>query len=615
MIRDAIKWLMGVRQTPLDEQRQRLQERIDAIRELELRNRNAYAASRLEQLQAAGVPFFRDAPPIAPPMESRPSYHAVHVYETDAATGYPFVPSVKFEQDPLFGWPISGLGDWIGDLATQVPVGAFPREMFPDRPSTLRTQIAQDAIRFQSRAWFETIPQYSGPIGHLRNYIVGAGLTIDVVPNETEESEEGGVGYEQGTLPTPQAASGDATAQDDGDADGEAAANPNEALAAEIQKYLDGFAKYRFNRLNRRVWESVLNLFRDGEDCLRLFPGGDFPEIRSVDTSTIRGPHNEINGPWSYGVLTSWPKDFEDVQAYHLWHADNSHEDVSPKTCFLAKLDTTGANVKRGVPLAYKIRKQLPQMAKLLDCMAVGEAARQAIPYIQQYNLADKSAVRMATPSALDAWDAANTEWQNARDRAGDTIQPGQVQHISRGMEFQDTPQGRAESGAMAYRTLCEAIASALNVPLWFVSGTADSENYASSLVSESPVVQLVTHYQQIVTDHYQQVMEAVVDLSGQFPEDWRDKVSIHAELPSPVSRDEDKAVDSDLKLLDKKLISPQHVCTRHKLDFEEETDLIAQAEANGWQAQTAMDLMAADAQLNAQNGGDGPPQPPKAGE
>lgn len=166
----------------------------------------------------------------------------------------------------------------------------------------------------------------------------------------------------------------------------------------------------------------------------------------------------------------------------------------------------------------------------------------------------------------------------------------------------------------MAYRTLCEAIASALNVPLWFVSGTADSENYASSLVSESPVVQLVTHYQQIVTDHYQQVMEAVVDLSGQFPEDWRDKVSIHAELPSPVSRDEDKAVDSDLKLLDKKLISPQHVCTRHKLDFEEETDLISQAEANGWQAQTAMELAQAD-QLAQATGGEGPPQSPKAGE
>jgi len=609
MILAALKALMGLRPSELDAQRERLRKRLEAIATLEARNANARAASRLEQLQANGVPFHQEAAP-APHQQSRPMLRAVPVYETDAATGYPFVQAVRYEQDPLFGWLDGNAFGLAGlDLSTDIPVSAFPREMFPERPTTLRTQIAQDAIRFQSRAWFETIPQYSGPIGHLRNYIVGSGLTIDVVAADDGNQEPA---YEQGEATAEKETPGDAGSQDK--EQGQPETNPNDELAEAIQAYLDGFATFKCNRLHRRLWESVLNLFRDGEDALRLFPGGEYPEIRSVDTSTIRGPHNEITGPWAYGVLTSWPRDFEDVQAYHLWYSDNTHEDVSPQLLHLAKLDTTGANVKRGVPLAYKIRKQLPQMSKLLDCMAIGEAARQAIPYIQQYSMADKAAVKLATPSAIEAYDALYGQWNDAQARAAAEIQPGQIQHIGRGMEFQDTPQGRAESGAMAYRTLCESVASALNVPLWFVSGTADSENYASSLVSESPVVQLITHYQQIVTDHYTAVLEAAVDLSGQFPADWREKCSIHCELPSPVSRDEDKAVDSDLKLLDKKLISPQHVCIRHKLDFDEETDLIAQAEAEGWQAQTALELaMAVPPDESAQRGG--PPQPPKAGE
>ena len=47
---------------------------------------------------------------------------------------------------------------------------------------------------------------------------------------------------------------------------------------------------------------------------------------------------------------------------------------------------------------------------------------------------------------------------------------------------------------------------------------------------------------------------------------------------------DEPEAVASDLELLNAKLISPQHVCSRHNLDFDEEQDLIEEAENSGWE-------------------------------
>lgn len=569
----SLKTMIGRKPTESQEQRKLLDAKLERLIELRTRNRLAKVNSELDKLESKGVPFDREEDPAPSPILP-PSYHPVYVYEKDEKTGFPYKPSVVFEQDPLFGWGYNSLLDW--DFSTEVPVSAFPREMFPERATSLRTQVANDAVRYQSRNWFETLPQYSGPLGHLRNFVIGAGMTWDVVTKKkaAEKLEQ----QRTGKRPEPD----EEATESEGAAEQDTA---DEALAAEIQDFLNGFAVHKKNRLQRRLWDSVLNLFRDGEDALRLRPGEEYPELRTVDTSWIRGPHNEITGPWAYGVLTSWPDDYEDVKAYHIWKADNSKEFVSPEEMKLCKLDTTGSNVKRGVPLAYKIRKQLPQLAKLLDCMAVGEAARQAIPYFVVHSLADKSAVKAATPSALEALDSC---FAGDGHRRRDEIRPGEIPHIDKGQDYRESPAGSSgQGGVLTYRALCEAIACALNVPLWFVTGSSDSENYASSIVSESPVTKLIIHYQGIVTDHFSDVMGAAVDMSARFPENWRERVTIHTELPAPVSRDTDKAIDTDLKLLDKKLLSPQHLCTRNNIDFHEEQDLIGQAELDGWENTT----------------------------
>jgi len=522
---------------------QRLSKLVAEIRDTERQHELAYASSRLERLKARGVPFVREQAPPQPLQQSKPSMHPVMVYETDPQTGYPFKPGIVFEQDPIFGWELNNIWGW--DLGSDVPVSAFPREMFPERPTTLRTQIAMDAIRFQSRMWYETLPCYSGAIGHLRNFIIGSGLIFNVVSEDDEE------------------------------------------LAKDVKEWIDEFAKFKFNRLDKRLWDSVLNFFRDGEDAIRLFPGPEYPEIRSVDTSTIRGPHNEINGPWSFGILTSWPKDFEDVKAIHLWYADNTHEDISPTQLKLLKLDTTGSNVKRGVPLAYKIRKQLPQMAKLLDCMAIGEAARQAIPYLVSVKLADKGTSHHIIPGQMPEAEHYEDVLASRNGHKRDDIEPGEVRYHSAGQEYNAPPTSDGgTSGTLTYRALCENIACALNVPLWFVTGSADTENFASSLVSESPVTKLIQHYQKMVTEHYQEVLESAVLMAaaqGIFPANVLDTCQIHCELPSPVARNRKENIEIDLQLLDKKCLSPQHVCARNELDFEEETKLLAEAEEGGW--------------------------------
>ena len=574
---DAIKSLFRRKvQDELTAARERYDNALREIRRVQLTNANAYAASKLEQLQSLGTPVWSPARDkrLSPANSAAPIYRPLPVYEQNKTTGFPYECKLHWEQikpehaklfesDPLFGWGIDPLkiGDWaLGGAG--VAINSFPREMYPDRPSSLRTQIAMDAVRLISRRFFELVPQYSGAIKHLRNYVVGSGMSTDVTSEK------------------------------------------NEPLAQEVGEWLKKFAKYQQNALHRRVRESVLNLFRDGEDALRLFPGKEFPKLRSVDTSTIRGPHNEITGPWAFGVLTSWPDDWEDVQAYHLWKSDNTHENVSPKQLKLAKLDSTGSNVKRGVPLVWCIREQLEQLQTLLRAMAVGEAARQSIPYAVQYQTADRNAVREALPSVFDD----DRRYAHGGDLFEDgycnqdEIVPGQVQHMSKGREFVSPPQGYAHQGSDAYLSVCQAVANGLNVPLWMVMATVKEETYASALVAESPLVKLVEGYQLTVCDHYEDTQKSAVQMAaaqGTFPPDVLEQVEIHCTLPTPISRDRKSEVECDLLMVDKNLMSPQSFCSRNDIDFKDEQELISQAKAEGWKTPAEQ-----YAELVGENGG-----------
>ena len=178
--------------------------------------------------------------------------------------------------------------------------------------------------------------------------------------------------------------------------------------------------------------------------------------------------------------------------------------------------------------------------------MVLGESAREAIPYVVQYSLADKS----GDGAALRASEPPSHDWLDAQHRGGEhEIEPGGVRHLSKGQEFVDPPnaQGFAASGNSTYRTLCEACTCATNTPVWFWTGSANAENYASSLVSESPVVKLIQHYQRLITDHYKGMLQSCVLIGaakGRFPSDVLEIVQIHAELPTPVARNRKDEVE-----------------------------------------------------------------------
>jgi hypothetical protein len=454
-------------------------------------------------------------------------------WEGEGIFGYPYSP---FPNGNLYN--LMGIDAGIG-------INSFPRELYPDRPTSLRSPIAHDIVRLESRIFYERSPNYSGLINHLRNFIIGKGMDIKCASLTDDDNTE---------------------------------------LCKDIIDYLEEFANYKCNKLYKRVYDSVLNYYRDGDDFIRLFPSlTDLPEIRNVDSSTVRGPHQEITGPWSYGILTNWPRDYEEVLAYHVWFSDNSSENVSPYLMKHLKAETIGANVKRGSPLSFKIRKQLEQIINLSDCCAIGESARQSIPYIIQYQLQQAGSVQ----ASINARAIQPTFSSIQPTETNTSIKAGEVRHIGPGKDFKDPPS-TDNTGTWVYEMLCQEIATAIGSPEWLVSGTSNNTNFSSSLVAESPLVKNIEHTQDNVSEYYQDILKSVIEIGmiqGKFPPNTLELVQISCKFPSPISRDKLEDVKSNLLLLNEECLDPQTFCSEHGLDFDKVTKNIAQAKALGWKS------------------------------
>ena len=142
------------------------------------------------------------------------------------------------------------------------------------------------------------------------------------------------------------------------------------SLAAEVQAVLDEFV--RANKWHKRQQEIVRRKDRDGECFLRLFPAADGTvQLRFVEP----GPGGHSAGPrrrpgGRLGIQT----DAGDVETVRGYWIDGRLVDAADVQHRKANVD---ANVRRGLPLFFPVRKNLHRADKLLRNMsAVAESSR-----------------------------------------------------------------------------------------------------------------------------------------------------------------------------------------------------------------------------------------------
>jgi capsid protein len=342
-------------------------------------------------------------------------------------------------------------------------------------------------------------------------------------------------------------------------------------LIRDAQAVLDEFV--RINKWQKRQQEIQRRLDRDGEVFLRFFAGPEgILRVRFVEPSQIATPPDRAGAPAaSFGVHTD-PDDVETVLGYYL---DGRWVDAGEIQHRKANVD---ANVKRGLPLFYPVRKNLRRAEKLLRNMSVVAEIQSAIAIIRKHASATKGSVEQFVAGQADAA-AANPG--SGKARYFQRYAPGTILDASAGVDYQFPAAALDASRYVAVlQAELRAIASRLVMPEFMLTSDASNANYASTMVAEGPAVRMFQRLQQDMVEDDREVMRRVLAAAadaGRLPREALDLVEIQAVPPSLAVRDRLKEAQADQILLRNGAMSVQTMAMRHGLEPDKEAELIRQ--------------------------------------
>ena len=343
----------------------------------------------------------------------------------------------------------------------------------------------------------------------------------------------------------------------------------SEGLVRDGQDVLDDFV--RENRWHQRQQEIVRRRDRDGEVFLRFFTAEDGSiRIRFVEPAQVATPMDRAGDPSaSFGIQTD-PEDVETVLGYYV---DNGWVEASSIQHRKANVD---ANVKRGLPLFYPVRKNLRRAEKLLRNMSVVAEIQSAIAIIRKHGAGTKSSVEQFVQSQADA---SVTNQATGKTTHYRRYAPGTILDAFAGTEYQFPA---AAIDASRYVTVLQAelraIAARLVMPEFMLSSDASNANYSSTMVAEGPAVKMFQRLQHDMIEDDLAVMRRAITAAaaaGRLPSDVLTEIDVQAVPPSLATRDRLREAQADQILVRNGAMSTQTMATRNGLDAEKEQALI----------------------------------------
>jgi hypothetical protein len=271
----------------------------------------------------------------------------------------------------------------------------------------------------------------------------------------------------------------------------------------------------------------------------------------------------------SFGVQTD-PNDVETVLGYWI---DGRLVDAAEIQHRKANVD---ANVKRGLPLFFPVRKNLRRAEKLLRNMSVVAEIQSAIAVIRKH--------RAATAAGLEQFVANQADLSVARADTGRTSHfqryaPGTILDAVAGTEY-EFPAAGIDAGR--YVTVLQAelraIASRLVMPEFMLSSDASNANYASTMVAEGPAVKMFERLQHDMLADDVDLLWRVVHhaiASGRLSPEALAAVEIRGTPPRLAVRDRLKDAQADQILVRNGAMSIPTMAARHGLEPEQEEQLI----------------------------------------
>jgi len=337
------------------------------------------------------------------------------------------------------------------------------------------------------------------------------------------------------------------------------------ALASAVQSELDAFI--RTNHWHRRQQEIVRRRDRDGEAFLRFFTLGDGTlQVRFVEPDQIATPQKHAADPAArLGILTD-RHDVETVLGYYI----DGH--LVESTDIQHRKANVDANVRRGLPLFYPVRKNLRRAEKLLRNMSVVAEIQSAIALIRRHRHGTRSALQQF---AADRADATVTSGATGRTAYYKHYAPGTILDTHADVEY-DFPAAGLDAGA--YVTVLQAelraIASRLVMPEFMLTSDASNANYSSTMIAEGPAMRMFARLQaEQVADDLEvmwRVVRTAID-AGRLPLEALTTIDIQATPPSLAVRNQlEEAQRFRIEYLNG-ILSPQTWSQRSGLDYDQE--------------------------------------------
>jgi len=342
-----------------------------------------------------------------------------------------------------------------------------------------------------------------------------------------------------------------------------------ESLLSGVQAVLDEFAC--INRWHQRQQEIVRRKDRDGECFLRLFPAPDgTTQVRFVEPDQVAAPADRVGDPSaSFGVVTD-PSDVETVVGYWI---DGRWIDAEAIQHRKANVD---ANVKRGLPLFYPVRKNLRRAEKLLRNMSVVSEIQSAIAIIRKHSAATNAGLEQFVANQSDLSVTSQATGRTSHFRR---FSPGTILDALSGTEY-EFPASGIDAGR--YVTVLQAelraIASRLVMPEFMLSSDASNANYSSTMVAEGPAVKMFERLQHEMLEDDVDVMRRVIFHAveaGLLPAEAIAEVDIRGIAPTLAVRDRLKEAQADQILVRNGAMSVETMAMRNGLDPEHERQLI----------------------------------------
>ncbi len=304
------------------------------------------------------------------------------------------------------------------------------------------------------------------------------------------------------------------------------------SLAMEVQHVLDEFVAV--NHWHARQQEIVRRRDRDGEAFLRLFvDAGGTTRVRFIEPDQVFTPPEQAANPAArFGILT----ERDDVETPRGYFIDGRLVDAAEIQHRKANVD---ANVRRGLPLFYPVRKNLRRAEKLLRNMSVVAEIQSAIALIRKHRHGTLGGVQQFVAGAADATITSPTTGRvNTFRRYG----PGTILDAAAGVEY-DFPAAGLDAGNFVTVLQAElrAIAARLVLPEFMLTSDASNANYSSTMVAEGPALRMFGRLQAEQVRDDVAVLRRAIDNSiaaGRLPVEARAAIEVQAAPPSLAVRD-----------------------------------------------------------------------------